>query len=39
MIEWLQSQDWNPEFWAGVWFAVIVLLGLAAGFYGSHLGR
>jgi hypothetical protein len=39
MIEWLQNQDWNAELWTVVWFAVVVLLGLVAGFYGSHLKR
>lgn len=36
MIEWLESQEWSAELWMAVWLTLIVLVGLLAGFYGSH---
>jgi hypothetical protein len=39
MIEWLESQAWGAELWVAVWCAAVVLVGLLAGFYGTHLKR
>jgi hypothetical protein len=39
MIEWFEGQNRSAEFWVAAWLAVIVLIGLLAGFYGSHLNR